>query len=269
MKKLTLSIIVSIFLFTAFHAHAQCKIKNNAFRSGEKLTYDLYYKYGIVNSKAGIATLQTRHVNYRGKNAYKMEMKAKTLGLVNTMFTVRDTLTGYLDMNLVPMLFTKGALEGKDYTNERQIYTYPGNGKINIRTIRNYNGRLSFDETITTDKCTYDMITILAFARSLDYSGMRHGQNSPVQFITGKKLTNMYIRYLGTGKQKMNDGKTYDAIHLSLMVLDNAFEDQEEAMNVWLTNDENKLPLVIESNLKIGKMRVVLKNYTGNRHPIK
>lgn len=247
---------------------AQCRIENNAFESGEELTYDLYYKYGIMNPKAGVATLTTTITNYRGRNVYKTELKARTTGLVNSMFSVRDTLTGYLDMNLVPMLFTKGALEGGDYTDERQIYTYDKDGDVSIRAIRNYNGELSFDETIITPKCTYDMVSILAYARTLDYSGMRNGENTAVQFISGKRLVNMYIRYLGIAKKKINDGKKYDAIQLSLVVLDDAFKDKEEAMSVLLTNDENKLPLMIESNLKIGKMRVVLKKYSGNKNPI-
>lgn len=266
MKKLSHLIVLFYLLFAASHTFAQCKIENTAFQSGEKLTYDLYYKYGIVNSKAGIGTLTTKKTDYKGKPVYKIELRAKTTGLVNSMFTVRDTLSAYLDMQLVPLLFTKGAFEGDDYTNERQIYTYGSNNKIGIRTIRNYNGSLSFDETISTTKCAYDMVSILAYVRTLDYSGMSEGHNTAVQFISGKKLVNMYIRYLGTKKQRMNDGKTYDTIRLSLVVLDDAFEDQEEAMNVSLTNDDNKLPLVIQSNLKIGKMRVVLKKYSGTKN---
>ena len=179
-----------------------------------------------------------------------------------------DTLTGYFDKNLVPLLFTKGATEGKDYTRERQVYKY-SNGKTSIRTIRYRNGSLSFDENIISERCTYDMVSILAFARTLDYSNMKRGENTQVQFITGRRLVNMYIRYMGTTSIKVNNGKTYEALELSLMILDKAFVDQEEAMRVWITNDENKLPLQIYTKLRIGEMRSVLKDFSGNKHPIK
>ena len=112
------------------------------------------------------------------------------------------------------------------------------------------------------------MMSILAFARTLDYSEMQRGDNTQVQFITGKRLVNMYIRYMGKSSMKVNNGKTYPAVELSLMILDKAFVDQEEAMRVWITDDENKLPLQINSKLKIGEMRVVLKDISGNRHPL-
>jgi hypothetical protein len=112
-------------------------------------------------------------------------------------------------------------------------------------------------------------MSILAYARTLDYSKMQRGDNTQVQFITGKRLVNMYIRYLGTSNMKANNGKTYEAIELSLMILDKAFVDQEEAMRVWITSDENKLPIQIYTKLKIGEMRSVLKDFSGNRHPLK
>lgn len=259
-----ITILISLF---SYLLSAQIPLKNNAFKAGEELTYDLYYKYGILNMKGGTATLNTEETNYDGKDAYKITLHASTRGLVGSMFTVDDTLTSYMDKNLIPLLFAKGATEGSDYTRERHIYSYK-NGKTSIRTIRYRNGEFRFDENITTNRCTYDMVSILAFARTLDYSKMQKGDNTQVQFISGKRLVNMYIRHKGTSSLKVNNGKTYEAIELSLMILDKAFVDQEEAMRVWITNDENKLPLQIYSKLKIGEMRSVLKDFSGNKHPL-
>ena len=260
-------IIALLFSVISFSLQGQTKLKNNAFEAGEKLTYDLYYKYGIINMKGGKATLNTEATTYNNKDAYKMSLHASTGGFVGSIFTVDDTLTSYMDKNLVPLLFIKGASEGKDYTRERQIYTYE-NGKTSIRAIRHINGNFKFDETVSTSRCTYDMMSILAFARTLDYSNMQRGANTQVQFVTGKRLVDMHIRYMGTTNMKVNNGKTYEAVELSLMILDKAFVDQEEAMRVWITNDENKLPLQIYTKLKIGEMRSILKDFSGNKHPI-
>ncbi|MDD2475065.1 MAG: DUF3108 domain-containing protein [Dysgonamonadaceae bacterium] len=265
-KNLYLSIVL-LFSILSYTASGQTKIVNKAFDAGEKLTYDLYFKYGIINVRAGKATLNTEATNYDYKDAYKLTLNATTGGLVRSMYSIEDTLISYMDKDLVPLLFTKGADEGKDYTRERQIYKY-NNGTTSIRTIRYRNGELSFDENITTDRCTYDMISILAFARTLNYSKMQRGDNTQVQFITGKRLVNMYIRYLGTSSMKVNNGETYEALELSLMILDKAFADQEEAMRVWITNDENRIPLQIDSKLKIGSTRAILKDLSGLKNPL-
>lgn len=265
--KLHIPFIILFSILSNAFLIGQTKIANNAFDSGEKLTYDLYYKYGIINMKGGKATLNTESTTYNGIDAYKLTLNASTGGLIGNIYSVEDTLTSYMDKKLVPLLFVKGAAEMNDYTRERQVYKYQ-NGNTSIRTIRQRNGELLFDENIITDRSTYDMMSILAFARTLNYSKMQRGDNTHVQFITGRRLVNMYIRYIGESSMKVNNGKTYDAIELSLMILDKAFADQEEAMRVWLTNDENKLPLQINSKLKIGEMRVVLKDYSGIKHPI-
>ena len=266
-KKLHISFLLLFTIFSYVLSSGQTTIENNAFEAGEKLTYDLYYKYGILNMKGGRATINTEETTYNDKDAYKLTLNASTGGLIGNFYNIEDTLTSYMDKNLVPFLFVKGAAEGKDYTRERQIYKYQ-NGKTSIRTIRHRNGELSFDENIITDRCTYDMMSILAFARTLNYSKMQRGDNTQVQFITGKRLVNMYIRYMGKSSMKVNNGNTYQAIELSLMILDKAFVDQEEAMRVWITDDENNLPLQINSKLKIGEMRVVLKDFSGNKHPL-
>lgn len=262
--------ILFILLFSILSyslLNGQTKIVNNAFDAGENLTYDLYYKYGILNMRGGTATLNTESTTYNDNNAYKLTLHATTRGIIGNIYNVDDTLTSYMDKDLVPLLFVKGATEMKDYTRERQIYKYQ-NGSTSIRAIRYRNGELSFDENITTKRCTYDMMSILAFARTLDYSKMKRGDNTQVQFITGKRLVNMYIRYLGRSSMKVNNGETYDALELSLMILDKAFVDQEEAMRVWITDDENKLPLQINTQLKIGSMRAILKDFSGNKHPL-
>ena len=37
-------------------------------------------------------------------------------------------------------------------------------------------------------------------------------------------------------------------------------------MNIWVTNDGNKLPVLIESPLSVGSAKAVLKSYKGLRH---
>lgn len=268
MKNKKLHALIVLFLFVvSLSTIGQTKIINNAFDVGENLTYDLYYKYGILNMLGGKATLITESTTYNNKDAYKLTLNASTTGVARSLYNVNDTLIGYMDKDLVPLLFIKGAEEGKDYRLERQIYKYE-NGKTHIRTMRHKNGELSFDENIVTDRCTYDMMSILAYSRTLDYSNMKRGDNTHVQFVTGNRVVDMYIRYLGSGSKKVNNGKTYNALQLSLMILDKAFIDQEEAMRVWITDDENKLPLQIETKLRIGTMRVVLKDFSGNKHPL-
>ena len=47
---------------------------------------------------------------------------------------------------------------------------------------------------------------------------------------------------------------------------DDAFENQKDALKASLTNDSNRVPIIIDTSLNIGSIRAVMKNATGLRN---
>jgi len=168
-------------------------------------------------------------------------------------------------MDLRPLLFTKNAFEGKDYSREVQSFSYAEDG-IKVRTNRIFNGKKKFEETITTHECTYDYLSVLALIRNLDYSDMEPGDQKQIRFLSGREIVNMAVNHNGTSVIKANDGQTYNTIQISLTIYDKAFENKKEAISASLTDDTNRVPIVINTHLKIGAIRAVLKNVTGLRN---
>ncbi|WP_298653842.1 DUF3108 domain-containing protein [uncultured Proteiniphilum sp.] len=263
----TISIVIVLFsLFTFMQVSAQCKLTNTAFASGEDIRYDLYLNFGFLNARAGRGSLSVTEANYRGENAYKMVMLLNTSGLAGNIYTVNDTLTSFIDKDLRPLLFTKEAFEGRDYSVERQSYIYEGN-KLKIRAFRIWNGEEQFDEVVSSDQCTYDYLSVLPYIRNLDYTGMKPGDRHPIRFISGRKSVNMYVNYQGISSVKANNGEKYEVINLSLTILDEAFSNQKDALKASITNDKNRIPVIIDTTLKIGSVRAVLRDVSGVRHP--
>lgn len=262
---LLIFLLITFTLFGLLPLQAQCEQVNKAFSSGEEIQYDLYFSYGILSARAGKGSLSVSEANYRGQNAYKTVMMLNTSGLAGNLYSVNDTLTSYIDMQLRPLLFTKEASEAKDYSVERQSYTYDGD-QINIRAVRSWNGEELFDEVVTTDHCTYDYLSILSYVRNLDYSNMQSGDAHYIRFISGKRAVDMYVNHLGHATIKANNGKRYEVINISMTIHDDAFTNQKEALRASLTNDENHIPIIIDTNLKIGSVKAVLRSVTGERH---
>lgn len=266
MKKATIILILSVLF--SLSIGAQCKLNNTFFQAGEELTYDLYFKYGIISKKAGTSSLKTVSERYNNVDAYKMTLLARSSGAVRKIFNLDDTLSCYTTKDLVPLAYMKNALEGDDYTVERVRYNYDGQG-VTLNAKRTKNGKFRFDETIKSTSCIYDMMSVVFYARTLDYSGMRKGQTTKVDFISGKKKVNMIIEYDGIETVEANDDKKYSCIKLVLSIMDDAFSDKKEAMKVYITNDDNHMPVRLDSKLKIGSTRAMLKSYRGNKHPVK
>ena len=247
---------------------AQCPVNNQFFQSGEDLEYDLYIKLGFAVTKGGIAKLQTNTVKYDGKEAYKMNLVSETQGMARKLFSLSDTLVAYTNKDLTPLAYVKDAHEGGDYTKERLTYKYPGDGSVKIRSIRHKNGDFKFDEEITAPSCTYDLVSILYYCRGLDYSSMSKGTQTNVNFISGKKRGSMKIEFNGKEVVKANDGKKYNCNKLTLYIADEAFNNGKEAMKVFITDDESRTPVKLETKLKVGSTRAMLKSYKGNKHPL-
>lgn len=261
-----LALIISFVSISVAGVSAQCGIENKFFKAGEELTYDLYIKLA-ANIKGGYATLTTRDVIYDGKEAYKMTLVSESQGFARSMFALNDTLACFTTKSLVPLAYTKDAHEGGDYTKERLTYSY-ADGKVKTRSIRHKNGNFKFDETVVNDHCTYDLMSVLFYARTLDYSKMKDITETKVRFVTGKSNVHMRIIYQGKETVKANDGKKYNCIKLTLFVTSEAFDKGKEAMKVYITDDDNRMPIRLETKLKVGSTRVILKSYKGNRHPV-
>lgn len=269
MKKLLniLLITLCITTFSTTKSQAQCTLKNDAFQAGESLQYNLYFKYGLIYKNAGWATLKAANAKYSGKSGYKVDMISATTGVVRKMFPMNDTLTSYISKELTPLAHFKRAHEEGDFNSEDIYYTY-SNNKVNIRTTRHKNGEFRFDDKLTVNDCTYDMMSVIYFVRALDFKNMKQGTRTRVNFITRKDRENMEIVLNGTEKIKAGDDKTYNCYVLSLVTSDDAFKNKKEAMKIYLSADDNRMPVRIDSSLKFGSMRVILKSYKGNKHPV-
>ncbi len=270
MRKITGIIFISFALFTT-QIQAQCKVNNKQFQAGEELTYDLYFKYGLINTKAGVSSLRTVAEKYNNRDVYKLSLVAKSSGMANKVFSLNDTLSSYVTKDLSPLAFVKNAKEGKEHTLENMTYTYHSGG-VKVHTKRVKNGELRFDETIESKACVYDLVSVVFYARTLDFSKMKKGDEAKVDFISGKKKAYMIIAYEGIETVKANDDRSYSCIKLVLSVLNAnqlAFEDKKEAMRVYITNDDNRMPVRLDSKLNFGSTRAILKKYKGNKYTVK
>lgn len=265
-----LEFLTVLFFLLAFplQACSQCEITNTFFQAGEVLEYDLYMKFGILSKKAGKAIMQVLPASYEGKEAYKMTLTSSSQGTARAIFRLDDTLSCYMSKELVPLAYLKDAHEGDDYTKERLKYFYTDGGAVNVRSVRHKNGNLKFNELLSFSGCTYDLMSVVFFARTLDYSKMKNGVRVMLDFVSGRNKLNMQVIYGGSEKIKTNNGEKYSCIKLSLKISDDAFADEKDAMTVYITDDANRMIVRMDSKLKVGSTRVMLKNYKGNIYPV-
>lgn len=262
MKRL-MYLIFAGFLLVNANINARQNDRSLPFKAGEVLSYDMYFRYGLIHAKAGVSTLSAEETTYGNKSVYKFTLHAKSSGAAKAFFSVADTLSSYMGKDLKPLAYAKDAHENSDYTIERASYQYPASGKVELRGKRIKNDELKFDTLLISEVPVYDMIGVIFYARTFDYSSMKKGDKFSVAYFTGRRMENMDIEYRGIETVRANDGREYYCIKLVMILNEKAFEDGNEAMTVYISNDQNKVPVRIDSKLKLGSTRIIIKEYKG------
>ena len=261
------TLVVTIVLAAAsLGTQAQCGIENKAFKAGEHLYYNLYFNWKFIWVKVGTASMTTQESTYNGKKAYKTSLITRGNNKLDKMFTMRDTLLSYCDMDLSPLYFRKGAREGKRYDVDELWYSYPKNNcHLKMHRIEN-SGEHKWKEAEYQD-CIYDMMSIFLRARNFDASNFQKGQKIPLPISDAKHLSNSWLVYKGKEKFKVDDTKEkFRCLVFSFMEREDG--KNHELIRFYVTDDINHIPVRLDMFLKFGSAKAFLKNYKGVRSPM-
>lgn len=263
MKKI---FVMTVMLMVTLAMEAQNK--NTAFKAGETLQYDLYFNWKFIWMKCGTADYKMTKEKYNGKETYHNYLIFRTNKKFDGIFTLRDTLDCYMQTSdLRPLYFKKASLEGKKHRLEEVWYNYPGGKRTHIkqRYINPY-----FEEKLSEsdhEEGVYDMMSLMAFARSLSADGLKVGQRLTFPMTANVHVETQRLIYKGKENFKANDGNTYRCLVFSLLDWEDTKKDKE-LLRLYLSDDNNHLPLRIDFFLKFGSAKAFFSSGSNLLHPL-
>lgn len=254
--------IVPIFAITA---QAQCPAENKAFSSGEQVVYDLYFNWKFIWKKVGLASLTTYSTTYNQKEAFRFNLLS--VGSKNTdfFFKMRDTLTCYTSDRLEPLYFRKAAEEGKRYTVDEAWFDY-GDGTSKVKQRRTWRDGTVQEMEYSDSRCIFDMLSILAQARSYDPADYKEGDKIHFPMATGRRVEEQTLIYRGKKDIEANNDTTYRCLIFSFVEYKKGKE--KEVITFYVSDDDNHLPIRLDMFLNFGSAKAYLKSVKGNRHPL-
>lgn len=252
-------------MLAASSASGQCTFRNTAFKSGEFLSYNLYYNWKFVWVKAGTASMSVVQSTWNGQAAWRSSLITRGNNRVDEMFVLRDTLLCYSTLDMSPLYYRKGAREGKRYNVDQVFYSYP-DGKCHVNMQRQHtDGKMDYHQH-TSEQCVFDMLNIFMRARSFDPTGWRKGHVVSIPIADGNGIIPAQLRYRGKTEVKGDNGVKYRCLQLSYIETENG--KSKEIARFYVTDDSNHVPVRLDMFLRFGSAKAFVVGMKGVKNPI-
>ncbi|WP_251622021.1 DUF3108 domain-containing protein [Odoribacter lunatus] len=244
-------IIVFILIWGGF---LEISAQISVFPKDEEFTYSGYYNWGIIWMRAGIVTFRVEE-SEKYPDALKLEAVGTSLPSWDWMFKMRDTLITHFNQHtFLPYEFSRKAHEGSYHKTFDYLWDYDNNRIFaDIHKIDRYKKR----DTIPLQPDTYDMLSVAWKARGLDFDSYHSQDTIPIKILLDDKIHDLYVRFLGTDEIKIG-GKKRDAYVFSPLLVKGDVFKGGEGMKIWVSKDENRIPLMVEAKILVGSVKGIL-----------
>lgn len=249
--------------FLATDSTTSCSIPNTSFKDGEEIVYKLYYNWNFVWFSAGEVVFRVRDLG----TMYHLSAHGSTYKSYEWFYKVRDKYDTYIDKKtLLPIVSIRDIQEGKYTLYDKISFDHQNNVATSLRG----KTRQKAEETrYEIDDCMHDIISIIYYTRNLDFNGMQTGDEIPIKIFIDKEIWPLKVRYKGKEADKRIRGQgRFNTVKFSPEVIEGYIFTKDTQMIVWASDDQNKIPLMIESPISVGSVKAVLKSYKGLRYDL-
>ena len=240
--------IIALFILL-FHFNVYAQLDDIPFKKGENLEYKIHY--GPI--AAGMASFEVKTF----QDQFKFIATGKSQGVFNLFFKVKDHYESIVDKNsLNPNRFYRNVKEGGYEKIEKVFFNYELKQAETTR------------DTIPLPENTQDLLSIFYYLRAQDFDTLKVTDSIPVQVYLDDNFMNSQLYYLGNDTIKTKFGWITATKWVPELETGRVFED-DNGVNLWVSDDENKIPLKIQAKVLVGSIEMDLIKYSGLKAPLK
>lgn len=232
-------------------------VENHAFQVGEYLKYRIHY--GIIN--AGIAELRVAETTTRNqRKVYHMIGTGRSVGMAEWFFRTRDRYESFIDAEaMLPWEFIRDVDEG-GYIIKRHLKF----DHYNQRAVETLDEP---DQSYPIIQYAQDMLSAFYYARCMKTEDLEPGDELPVNMFLDYEDFSFKLKFLGYDVVKTPWGRVRCKKLIPVVQEGRVFSDKE-GLTLWVTDDENKIPVRLEAELVVGSIKMDLVEYKNLIRPI-
>lgn len=252
---------LTLLLFLPFYAFNQTdlrSVENNTFQRGEFLKYRVFYDSWITYwMTAGYGTMEIgpETVYIDGRPTYHIIVNGTSANVFNVFFKVRDKYETFMDENgMMPLKFIRYTREGGYKKDDTVYFDHQALKATSMRKVKDIT------------KYVQDIVSAFYYVRTWDFDTAKTGDKYYVDFFLDDSLYHSEIVFQGRGWVKTDFGKLRCMKFKPRVAVGEVFTDPYP-MEMWVTDDKNKIPVLMKSGVFIGSVKIELVEYRGLRWP--
>lgn len=230
----------------------------SAFDVGEWFKFRIHY--GLVT--AGYATLEVKESTRNNKKVFHAVGKGYTTGMSRWFFKVDDNYESYFDKNTgKPYQFVRKIDEG-GYTKNQEGFFNQDKNTVLVKDYKN-NTNAVFE----TPEQVQDIVSTFYYLRNHpNVDKLKVGESINVDMFFDNETTKFRLKFIGREDLDTKFGTVPCMIFRPLVQTGRVFQEQE-SLTVWISADDNKLPIRIKASLMVGSLKADLDAFKGLANP--
>jgi Protein of unknown function (DUF3108) len=250
-------ILVLIIFITTVSFDTQ---REDAFEVGEWFKFRIHY--GLIN--AGYATLEVKDATIKGKKIFHAVGRGYTTGMAKMLFKVEDNYESYFDrLTSKPYQYVRKIDEG-GYTKNQEGFFNQDTNKILVKDYKN-----NTEKTVSVTENVQDIVSTFYYLRNHPaVDKIKVGEYIPVDMFFDDEITKFKLKFIGRQDIDTKFGKVPCMVFRPLVQAGRVFKEQE-SLTVWISDDDNKIPVSIKANLAIGSLKADLDGFKGLKSSFK
>jgi hypothetical protein len=253
--------ILVAFLFLPIFLFSQDsfrKVANETFQPGEFLKYRVFYDSWMtywMTAGYGTTEIDAEPVNIDGRETYHIIVKGNSAGVFNVFFKVRDRFESFVDIEgMMPLKFLRYTREGGYKKDEVITFDHQGKKAYSTRAVKDITPYVQ------------DIVSSFYYLRTMDFDTAEVNDKYYLDFYLDDSLYHSEIVFQGRDWVKTDFGKIYCMKFKPRVATGEVFKDPYP-MELWVSDDKNKIPVLMKSAVFIGSVKIELVEYRGLKWP--
>ena len=231
---------------------------NDAFQDGEWFRFRM--RYGFLN--ASYATATVRETTFKDKAVYHVAATGKTTGFARWFFKVNDYFDSYFEKDIVrPIRFVRNISEGSYKRHVEIDFDHNTQSGIMHDLLKKTKTEIDFAPNLQ------DLVSTFYFLRNhFDLEGIQVGETASLHMIYDKKPFAFRFRFLGYENVETKFG-VVPCVKFRPYVEEGRVFKKDGGLSLWVSNDNNRVPIKVAAELSVGSLDVDLVDFKGLKHP--